>query len=187
MYAYLQFHRRSYLRESLCAGHILNVGKYVYNYADIHLLKHMHIQWYRGYCMTCNLQTMALPTGRYRLLHKRPEDSKYWPDSGGQKLGDARVTTSCELRRPPEEVIYIWTGGIVYLDPPYSYAVILPTGEARMFIRTLGGDGAWYCGWVTYHPFPLARPGSMPWWAFEGVSESCSTDFNRFHWWVQTA
>ena len=113
-------------------------------------------------------QIMMLPPGRYRLLHERPEDSQYWLDRGGKKRGDVRVTTSCELRRSPEEVVFIWTGGIVHLDPPNNYAIILPTGQARMFIRTLGEDGEWYCGWVTYQ----AQPKWMPWWAFEGEGDS---------------
>ena len=125
-------------------------------------------------------QRMLLPPGRYRLAHKRPEDSQYWLDRGGKKLGDVRVTTSCELRRPPEEVVFIWTGGIVHLDPPNNYAIIIPTGEARMFIRTLGADGSWYCGWVTYHPFPTTQPDSTPWWAFEGVSDSSNDGFTSF-------
>ena len=125
-------------------------------------------------------QIMKLPPGRYRLLHKRPEDPQHWPRSDGKKLGDARVTTSCELERPPGEVVFIWTGGTVYLDSPNNYVSILPTGEARMFIRTLGEDGSWYCGWVTYHPFPITQPDSMPWWAFEGVGDSSRPGFTRF-------
>ena len=125
-------------------------------------------------------QIMMLSPGRYGLLHKRPEDSQYWLDREGKKLGDVRVTTTCELRRSPEEVVFIRTGGIFHLDPPNNYAIILPTGQARMFIRTLGADGSWYCGWVTYHPFPTTQPDSMPWWRFEGVSDSDPSGFNRF-------
>ena len=123
---------------------------------------------------------MTLPAGRYRLLYQGPEDSQNWPRSGGKKLGDVRVTTSCELRRPPEEVIFMWTGDIVYLDPPNNYAIILPTGQARMFIRTLGEDGSWYCGWVTYQPFPTTQPDAGPWWTFEGVSDSTASGFTKF-------
>ena len=122
--------------------------------------------------------TMSLPPGRYRLLHERPGDSQYWPDRGGKKVGDARVTATCELRTPPEEVAFIWKGDIVHLDPPNNYAIIIPTGEARMFIRTLGVDGLWYHGWVTYQPFPTTQ-ADFPWWAFEGASDSSNEGFTR--------
>ena len=71
------------------------------------------------------------------------------------------------------------TGGTVHLDPPNNYAMITPTGQARMFVRTKGADGSWYRGWVKYNPFPTTQPDVMPWWAFEGVGDSSNDGFTR--------
>ena len=107
---------------------------------------------------------MALPSGKYRVTLSLPEDSFFWRWHGGKKLGDIRVTPTCELFDEPEVVVMLWAGDIVVLDHRCNRPRILPTGEARIFIRTSDGYGSWLSGWITYDPCWLRPHMVWEWW-----------------------
>ena len=126
---------------------------------------------------------MALPSGKYRVTLSLPEHSYSWKCPGGKKLGDIRVTPTCSLFAEPEVVVVLWAGDIVFLDQPYNIPRILPTGEARIFIRTCDGYGSWLSGWITYDPCWLKPTWfgnggkSGPWFEFVGHDDpKTSTD-----------
>ena len=128
---------------------------------------------------------MALPSGKYRVTLSLPEHSYFWRWRGGKKLGDIRVTPTCKLFDEPEVVVVLWAGDIVFLDQPYNIPRILPTGEARIFIRTCDGYGSWLSGWVTYDPcwFKPTWFGhglnSGPWFEFVGHDDQ-KTNTDKF-------
>ena len=126
---------------------------------------------------------MVLPSGKYRVTLSLPEDSFFWRWHGGKKLGDIRVTPTCELFDEPEVVVMLWAGDIVVLDHRCNRPRILPTGEARIFIRTCDGYGSWLSGWITYDPCWLKPTWfgnggkSGPWFEFVGHDDpKTSTD-----------